>query len=319
MMNGIDISSHNAGINTAQIPGDFVIVKATQGLTYVNHDYNRAMNQALGKKLLGVYHYIGGQGAAGEMDNFIREWGKYKSNAIACLDWEGYQNSAWGDESYLEKCIAYFIEKTGVIPFVYASLSTFPHKLCERYGCPKWIAQYANDKETGYQSAPWNEGKYSCAIRQYTSNGHLNGWSGRLDLNKAYIDAETWSSYYAGGKPETPVTPTTPTTPTNPTAKDDWVARLQSECNAQGFSKQTVDGIAGPNTLAGCPMVKQGARGGITRLIQEKLNGLGYDCGSVDGIFGSKTLAGVKAFQRAHGLSADGIVGPKTWAELLRL
>lgn len=213
-MNGIDISSHNSGINTAIIPGDFVIVKATQGFSYVNPDFKRAMNQALGHKLLGVYHYIGGQGAKVEMDNFIKHWGEYKENAIACLDWEGYQNSEWGNEDYLRQCIEYFIEKTGAIPFVYASLSTFPHSLCEKYGCPKWIAQYANNKETGYQAAPWNESKYYCAIRQYSSEGHLSGWAGRLDLNKAYISAETWKSYYANGKP-VPVTPATPEKPSD--------------------------------------------------------------------------------------------------------
>lgn len=314
-MNGIDISSHNTGINTATIPGDFVIVKATQGLSYLNPDFDHAMNQAKGKKLLGVYHYIGGQGAAGEMENFIKHWKKWEGQAIACLDWESYQNSAWGNEAYLEKCIAYFIEKTGVIPFVYASLSSFPNKLCERYKCPKWIAQYANDKETGYQSTPWNEGKYSCAIRQYTSNGHLNGWSGRLDLNKAYITAETWTAYCGNGN----VVPNIPSQPEKPTASDDWIVRLQTECNKQGFSHQTVDGIAGPNTLAGCPTVKEGARGGITKLIQEKLNALGYDCGKIDGIYGPNTKAGVKAYQRAHGLTSDGIVGPQTWRKLLRL
>lgn len=105
-----------------------------------------------------------------------------------------------------------------------------------------------------------------------------------------------------------------------PTAKiDDWVRRLQTECNAQGFSKQTVDGIPGKNTLAGCPTVRQGAKGGITKLLQERLNSQGFNCGTVDGIFGSNTANAVKAFQRANGLSVDGIVGQNTWRKLLGL
>lgn len=36
----------------------------------------------------------------------------------------------------------------------------------------------------------------------------------------------------------------------------------------------------------------------------------------VDGAFGPKTEASVREWQRAHGLVPDGIVGPKTWAEI---
>ena len=104
-----------------------------------------------------------------------------------------------------------------------------------------------------------------------------------------------------------------------PATSNDWIRRLQKECNAQGFSNQRVDGIPGKNTLAGCPTVRKGARGNITRLLQERLNSLGFNCGAVDGIFGSGTRAAVIAFQRAHGLSADGIVGKNTWRALLGL
>ncbi|MFR9064943.1 MAG: peptidoglycan-binding domain-containing protein, partial [[Clostridium] scindens] len=102
-------------------------------------------------------------------------------------------------------------------------------------------------------------------------------------------------------------------------SSDDWCARLQKECNAQKFSKQKVDNIPGPDTLAGCPTLGRKSRGKITALMQERLNALGYDCGAVDGINGTKTQAAIKAFQRDYGLVADGIVGPKTWSKLLGL
>ncbi len=97
------------------------------------------------------------------------------------------------------------------------------------------------------------------------------------------------------------------------------IAELQNECNVQGFSSQKVDNIPGPITLAGCPMLKRGAQGNITRWVQRKLNALGFNCGSVDGVFGVKTKAAIMAFQRAMGLIVDGIVGPKTWSKLLGL
>lgn len=43
----------------------------------------------------------------------------------------------------------------------------------------------------------------------------------------------------------------------------------------------------------------------------------GYYTGSVDGKNGAKTKAAVKAFQRGHGLTADGIYGAKTNAKLV--
>ena len=100
---------------------------------------------------------------------------------------------------------------------------------------------------------------------------------------------------------------------------DDWIARLQTECNNQGFSSQKVDGIAGTNTLNGCPTLKKGATGNITKLLQEKLVKLGYNTNGVDGIFGSGTYNAVREFQKTRGLSADGIVGKNTWRKLLNL
>lgn len=100
---------------------------------------------------------------------------------------------------------------------------------------------------------------------------------------------------------------------------DDWVARLQAECNKQGFSNQKVDGIPGANTLKGCPTLKKGASGNITKLLQEKLVTLGYSTNGVDGIFGSGTYFAVREFQKTRGLSVDGIVGQNTWRKLLNL
>lgn len=101
----------------------------------------------------------------------------------------------------------------------------------------------------------------------------------------------------------------------------DWVRRLQAECNAQGYSSQTVDGIAGPNTLDGCPQLGKSSKGNITKLMQERLIALGYSCGScgADGENGPDTQAAIICFQRDKGLEVDGIVGRNTWRALLGL
>ena len=102
---------------------------------------------------------------------------------------------------------------------------------------------------------------------------------------------------------------------------DDWVARLQAECNKQGFSNQKVDGYPGPKTLAGCPVLKRGAKGNITKLVQEKLISLGYDLGNygADEVFGTATYNAVVKFQKDNGLTPDGIIGQNTWRKLLNL
>ena len=100
---------------------------------------------------------------------------------------------------------------------------------------------------------------------------------------------------------------------------DPWVRSLQEECNKQGFSNQVIDGIAGKNTLAGLPVLKQGAKGNITKLLQEKLTALGFSTNGADGIFGNWTRTEIIKYQKNKGLSADGIVGQNTWKSLLGL
>ena len=107
-------------------------------------------------------------------------------------------------------------------------------------------------------------------------------------------------------------------TPTPTPSGDAWVRSLQAELNAQGFrdsngNKLVVDGIAGSKTLSACPTLKVGARGNITKLMQQKIGV------AADGIFGSGTKQAVINYQKSKGLSADGIVGQNTWRKLLGL
>lgn len=56
--------------------------------------------------------------------------------------------------------------------------------------------------------------------------------------------------------------------------------------------------------------LKKGSRGEEVKTLQGKLNLI------ADGIFGPITEEAVKAFQKANGLTVDGIVGDKTWTKL---
>ena len=122
---------------------------------------------------------------------------------------------------------------------------------------------------------------------------------------------------------QAPTTSTPVATAPKPTPKpkpsgDAWVRSLQAELNVQGFrdnngNRLVVDGIAGSKTLSACPTLRIGARGNITKLMQQKIGV------AADGIFGNGTKQAVINYQKSKGLSVDGIVGRNTWRKLLGL
>ena len=69
----------------------------------------------------------------------------------------------------------------------------------------------------------------------------------------------------------------------------------------------------------GLPELSYGSKGKTVEALQILLIGNDCSCGSygADGDFGGGTKAAVVKFQNEKGLTADGIVGPKTWAKLL--
>ena len=210
-LNGIDIASYQAGLDFSKVPCDFAIIKATQGTGYTNPDCVRAVEQAMSLgKGVGVYHYISGGNAVAEADFFINSILNWIGKVMICLDWELDQNSAWGDESYLEQVINQVIARTGVPPMIYAPASRYNQvaEVAKRHNCGLWIAQYADMNPTGYQNTPWNEGAYTCAIRQYSGFGRLNGWNGDLDLDKFYGSLDDFWKYY-GSSSSAPSKPST--------------------------------------------------------------------------------------------------------------
>lgn len=74
----------------------------------------------------------------------------------------------------------------------------------------------------------------------------------------------------------------------------------------------------------GTPL-RVGSTGPNVVIVQVSLNRIAQNypaipkIANVDGIFGSRTEASVRAFQQIFGLTPDGIVGPATWYEIVRL
>lgn len=198
-LNGVDIANYQAGINIAAMTTtDFVIVKATQGTWYTSPSFVKQYSDAKAAgKLLGIYHYAEGKDYKAEADYFLKTIGDRVGEAILCLDWEDEDNSTFNsgkDKTWVKNWCDYVASKTNVKPLVYTSAS-FMGNISGIGDYGLWIAQYANYNATDYQATPWNEGAYSCAIRQYSSTGRITGYSSNIDLDKFYGDATAWKKY----------------------------------------------------------------------------------------------------------------------------
>lgn len=89
--------------------------------------------------------------------------------------------------------------------------------------------------------------------------------------------------------------------------------------NTSGTSGKTgTDTSSTSSKVPVYPTIRKGTRGDLVVQLQTLLAKDGSTL-AIDGIFGPGTLNAVKAFQKRHGLVVDGIVGPKTWGELLKL
>ncbi len=215
-MNGIDISSWQSGINVGAngVPADFVIIKATGGDGYVNPDCDRAFQQAIssGKKVA-VYHFANEVGLEGtaeqEADFFLKNIKGYIGKAILVLDWESTNK---GDVAWAKRWLDYVQSKTGVKPMFYTYtnvLQSYNFSSIAKADYGLWLADYGANNPQGYSqptppSVPyWN----FISMYQYTSNGQLNGWDGRLDLNVFYGDRDMWDKY---ANPKSKPTPQPP-------------------------------------------------------------------------------------------------------------
>lgn len=287
-MNGIDISGHQKGINLAAVPCDFVIVKVTQGRSFVNPEFTTQITQALSLgKYVGVYHYANGAGVDIEADHFIDVVKPYLGTIILAVDWENNKKDGVNDNpefvkghyKYCEQLLTTIKQKTGITPFLYMSKSVarqFKWEVGKQF--PFWCAQYRKTGvPTTYTQNPWTDDKgwgawTGCKIFQYSSKGRLKGYNANLDLDLAYMDGNEWLSWASG----------------------DLLAGTP-EIDTNNY-----------------PILRRGDRNEYVASWQRLLNINGYDCGKADGIFGQRTQDALIRWQQDHGIEA-GYVGPQTW------
>ena len=222
-MNGIDISSWQRDINLSAVKADFVIVKATEGIGYVDKSCDMFFQKALslGKKL-GFYHFARPRNdAVREAQYFYNNTKNYFGEAIPILDWEAENKS---DVAWAKRWLDEVYRLSGVKPLIYMSESVanaynWSSVANADYGL--WVAKYRdNNPDYNYNMA--NAGtrprvkwwKFYC-IWQWTSTGRLNGYSGNLDCNVFYGDGTTWDKYAGKSGTNQPVKPTQPVKKSN--------------------------------------------------------------------------------------------------------
>lgn len=205
MLKGIDISNHQAGLALSKVACDFVIIKATEGKSYVDNCCDGFFQKALqlGKKI-GIYHFANNSDNTAEQEAewFIQNTRGYIGKAIPVLDWEdsGHTN----DVAWALKWLQLVEQAYGCKPMIYMSESVvnannWSSVANADYGL--WVAKYRDyNADNNYDMS--NAGnkpsvKYwkFYALWQWTSVGRLNGWNGNLDCNEFYGDASTWDAY----------------------------------------------------------------------------------------------------------------------------
>lgn len=280
-LHGIDISHWQKGLNLTKISYDFVVIKATEGTSYIDKCCDNFYQTAkLMGKCLGVYHYANGKNYKTEAEHFLKNVKGYVGEAILVLDWESQGNAQWNksDKEWVKNWCDYVYARTGVKPIVYVQKSALNRlQGIGDYGF--WVAQYANNKPTGYQAKPWNEGAYSCVMRQYTSTGRLSGYNGNLDLDKFYGDRTVWNKYAGKGNSTKPNTPSAGSNTPTGTVLELVVKTLQGEYGNSDTRKEKlgirynevqnmINHIVSASTTTLANEVKQGKYGnGDTRRI----------------------------------------------------
>lgn len=213
---GVDVSGWQAGIDTASLTADFVIIKSTEGIqgTRYNPGYRTMADKAADSgKLIGFYHYANGGDPVAEADCFYESIREYRGKAVYALDWEGQGNRTFETGEDVRWCKAFMNridERMGGKCLLYTSkgvCNAYDWSECKDH--PMWGAEYAYDDYTyqGYQQEPWESnaawGAWGrpCSIHQYgfVNPRPNNGGYSKLDADLLHEDAGMWT-VWAGSK-----------------------------------------------------------------------------------------------------------------------
>ena len=128
MLIGQDISHHNTNVDVNA--GDFTVIKATEGQTYVDPQLDNYVKQLKEEQLVGFYHFIRADIKSNdawiEADNFVKTviGTHYMYKSLLVVD---YEAKSVGHEDYLLRFLEGVKIMTGLNPVVYCSCSVAVH------------------------------------------------------------------------------------------------------------------------------------------------------------------------------------------------
>ncbi len=223
VMYTVDVYS-GSGDNIIRDPhAQGVIVKATQGTGYVNPKCNHQWDLAgqLGKKR-GLYHYAGGGNPVSEAQYFINNIKNYVGQGMLIIDWESYQNSAWGNTNWVRQFVDEVHCLTGVWCVIYVQESALWQVANCANTCAVWVAKYA--------SMNWNSWAVPDMPVSSGAFGSIAGWQytgGDMDRSIWYLDTNAWDKFAKpGSKPQTEAPKPTPAPSQNNVKYDSWTDDL---------------------------------------------------------------------------------------------
>lgn len=293
---GIDISSHQGGLNIAAIWADFVIVKVSEGTGYENPFWRAQAEATLAAgKRLGLYHFANDEDPSEQARFFLDRAKAYAGRATFWLDWEADAVGLGPGPAlaFLNQVAA----ETGSTPGFYTYqnvLGSFDWSaVAARF--PLWVAGGPDYSDYGrsYSDPPvpnvpyWGGG---ALVHQYTEDGYLPGYNSHLDLDRLR-DRAAWDAMIGGGH----VTVSAPAASPAPTAVD-------------GQQRLDEDGEMGPATIARFQQV-------MGTPIDGELDDDGSPAVERFQRF-LNAVVGEGAQQQLNGepaLDVDGIAGPATW------
>lgn len=268
-LNGIDVSGYQSDIDLSKVAADFVIVKATEGISYVSPSCDRQYQQAkkLGK-LLGVYHFARPEynSAYSEVEFFVKNIKGYLGQCAIFLDWEsaGMWNVSWALQ-----WLQYFKQKTGITPVFYtyqSVLQSYDWSPVAKAGFKLWAAKYRDygidrNYDMSLAGSKPQIGAFSSMIMwQWTSVGRLDGYGDNLDCDRFYGSADDWRALYGkiapAQKPQTQTKTTAVYRLYNPTSQDHFYTIDSGEKTQLVGTGWRYEGIAWMSPSSGTPVTR---------------------------------------------------------------